>query len=76
MDWFDEHIQFTTVEPDVFVRVGEFAFDNSCSYTAISKCCQKCSLPNLYNKICKAHISKITEVMYVIATLSVYIHSE
>ena len=38
MDWFDEHIQFTTVEPDVFARVGEFAFDNSCSYTAIAKC--------------------------------------
>ena len=74
MDWFDEHIQFTTVEPDVFVRVGEFAFDNSCSYTAIAKCCQKYSLPikfvtTLYNKICKAHISKITEVMFEIPAI-------
>ena len=40
MDWFDEHIQFTTVEPDVFVRVGEFAVDNivAATYTAIAKC--------------------------------------
>ena len=51
------------------MRVGEFAFDNSCSYTAIAKCDpQKCSLPNLY-KTCKAHISKITELMFQIPAI-------
>ena len=41
MDWFDEHIQFTTVEPDVFVRVGELILlltIVAAIYTAVAKC--------------------------------------